>query len=92
VSGNKVLRRIFGPRREVGLSVELKKLRNERLQNKYSSSYIFRTIKSRNINLRDITRIAEMRNAYEILVGKPDGKRPCGRLTISVKKCVFYYH
>jgi hypothetical protein len=27
----------------------------------------------------DLARMAEMRNAYKILVGKPEGKRPLGR-------------
>jgi len=26
-----------------------------------------------------VTRMGEMRNAYKILIGKPEGRRPCGR-------------
>jgi hypothetical protein len=37
-------------------------------------------IKSRNMRwTRHVARIGEKRNAYRILVGKPEGKRPLGR-------------
>jgi hypothetical protein len=29
----------------------------------------------------NVARMEETRNAYELLVGKPEGKRPLGRLT-----------
>jgi len=29
--------------------------------------------------VRNIIRLGEMRNAYKILIGKPEGKRPLGR-------------
>jgi hypothetical protein len=53
---------------------------NEELHNLYSSPSIIRIIKS--IRMRwagHVARMGEKRNAYRILVGKPDGKRPLGR-------------
>jgi hypothetical protein len=53
---------------------------NEELHNLYSSPNINRMIKSRRIRLAGhVERIGEKRNAYGILVGKPEGKRPLGR-------------
>jgi hypothetical protein len=41
---------------------------------------IIRVIKSRRMRwARHAARMGETRNAYRILVGKPDGKRPLGR-------------
>jgi hypothetical protein len=39
---------------------------------------IIRVIKSRRIWARHIACIREMRNAYNILLGMPEGKRPLG--------------
>jgi hypothetical protein len=36
-------------------------------------------IKSRRIKARHVVRMGETRNAYRILVGKPEGKRPLGK-------------
>jgi hypothetical protein len=76
---NKVLRRIFGPMRdEVG--GEWRKLHNEELRNLYCSTSIIRIIKSRRMRRAGhVTRMGEKRNAYRLLVGKPEGKRPLGR-------------
>ena len=71
VSENRVLRRIFGPKRDE-LTREWKKLRNEELNNLYSSLNIVRVIKSR--RMRWAGHVARM----GVLVGKPDGKRPLG--------------
>jgi hypothetical protein len=58
----------------------LEKLHNEELHNLYSSPSIIRTIKSRRMRRAGhVARIGEKRNAYRILVGKPDGKIPLGR-------------
>jgi hypothetical protein len=76
---NRVLRRIFGPKRDE-VTGGWKKLHNEELHNLYSSPSIIRMIKSR--RMRWAGQVARMgkRNAYRILVGMPEGKRPLGRL------------
>jgi hypothetical protein len=74
-----VLRRIFGPRRDE-VTGDWKKLHNEELRNLYCSPNIIRMIKSRRMRWAgQVPRMEETRNAYEILVGKPEGKRPLGR-------------
>jgi hypothetical protein len=71
---NRVLRRIFGPKRG------WRKLNNEELHSLYSSPSIIRIIKSRRMKLaRHVARIGEKRNACRILVGKSEGKIPLGR-------------
>jgi hypothetical protein len=46
----------------------------------YSSPSIIRIIKSRRMGWAGhVARIAQKRNAYRILVGNPEGKRPLGR-------------
>jgi hypothetical protein len=55
-------------------------LHNEELHNLYSSPIIVRMVKSRRMRwARHVARMGAERNAYRILVGKPDGKRPLGR-------------
>jgi hypothetical protein len=50
------------------------------VNNLYSSPNIIRKIKSRRMRWSgDVARMGERRNAYRILVGKPEGKRPLGR-------------
>jgi hypothetical protein len=52
----------------------------EELHNLYSSPSIIRTSKSRRMRWAGrVARMAEKRNAYRILVGKPEGKRPSRR-------------
>jgi hypothetical protein len=56
------------------------RLHNEELHNLYSSPNIIRMIKSRRMRWAgQVTRMGEKRNAYRILVGKPEGNRPLGR-------------
>jgi hypothetical protein len=55
-----------------------RKLHNEELHNLYSSPNRIRMIKSR--RMRWAGHMGEPRNAYRILVGKPEGKRQLGRL------------
>jgi hypothetical protein len=75
---NRVLR-IFGPKRDEETGVR-RKLHNEELHNLYCSPSIIRMIKSRRMRLAGhVARMGEKRNAYRILVGKPEGKRPLGR-------------
>jgi hypothetical protein len=73
---NKVLRRIFGPKRDE-VKGGLRKLHNEELRELYSSSSIIRKIKSRRMRWAGhVARMGEKRNAYRLLVGKPEGKSP----------------
>jgi hypothetical protein len=72
----RVLRRIFGRRRDE-VTGEWRKLHNEELYEMYSSSDIIRIIKSRRVTWAGhVARMGEKRNAYRLLVGKPEGKRP----------------
>jgi hypothetical protein len=74
-----MLRRIFGPRREE-VTGDWRKLHNEELHNFYSSPNIIKMIKSRRMRrARHVARMGETRNAYRILVGKAEEKRPLGR-------------
>jgi hypothetical protein len=76
---NRVLRRIFGPKR-YGLTGGWRKLHNEELHNLYSSPSIIRIIKSRRMRWAGhVGQMGEKRNEYRLLVGKPEGKRPLGR-------------
>jgi hypothetical protein len=76
---NRVLRRICGPKRDE-VTGDWRKMRNEELHNLYSSPDIIRMIKSRRMRWAvHVARIGEKRNAYRILVEKPEGKRPLGR-------------
>jgi hypothetical protein len=76
---NRALRRIFGPKRDE-LTGEWKKIRNEKLNNLYSSPNIVRVIKSRRVRWAGhVARMGEGRGVYKVLVGKPEGTRPLGR-------------
>jgi hypothetical protein len=57
-----------------------RKLHNEELHNLYSLPNIIRMIKPRRMRwVGHVARTGETRNAYRILVGKPEKKRPLGR-------------
>jgi hypothetical protein len=59
---------------------EWRKLHNKELHDLYSSPSIIRIIKSRMMRwVGHVARMREKRNAYRLLVGKPDGKRPLER-------------
>jgi hypothetical protein len=74
-----VLRRIFGLKRDE-VTGEWRKLHNEEPRDLYSSPSIIRIIKSRRMRWAGhVARMGEKRNAYRLLVGKPEGKRPLGR-------------
>jgi hypothetical protein len=76
---NRVLRRIFGPKRD-GVTGGWRKLHNEELHNLYSSPSIIRIIKLRRMKWAGhVARMGEKKNVYRLLVGKPEGKRPLGR-------------
>jgi hypothetical protein len=77
---NRLLRRIFGPKRDE-VTGSWRKLHNEELHNLYSPPSIIRVIKSRMIKWAGhVARMGEKRNIYRLLMGKPEGKRPLGRL------------
>jgi hypothetical protein len=76
---NRVLRRIFGPTRDEVIG-EWRKLRNEELHVLYSYPSIIRIMKSRRMRWAgQVARMGEKKNAYRLLVGKPEGRRPLGR-------------
>jgi len=67
---NRVLRRIFGPKRDE-VKGEWRKLHNEELHNLYSSPNIVRVIKSRRMRWAGhVARMGEGRDVYRVLVGK----------------------
>jgi hypothetical protein len=69
---NRVLRRIFPPRRHE-VTGDWRKLHNEELHNLYSTPNILRMIKSRRMRwVGNVARMGETRNSYRILVGKPE--------------------
>jgi hypothetical protein len=71
---NRVLRRIFGQKRDE-VTGEWRKLHNEELHNLYSSSSIIRIIKSRRMRWAGhVAQMREKRHAYRLLLGKPKGK------------------
>jgi hypothetical protein len=76
---NRVLRRILGLKRDE-VTGGWRKLHIEELRDLYSSPSIIIIIMSRRMRRAGhIARMGEKRNAYRILVGKPEGKRPLGR-------------
>jgi hypothetical protein len=94
---NRVLRRIFGPRRDE-VTRERRKLHNEELNDLYCSPIIVRVIKSRRIRWAGhVACMGERRGIYGVLVWKPEGKREClgdpgidGRMVLRwiFRKCV----
>ena len=68
---NRVLRRIFGPKRDE-VTREWRKLHNEELNDLYSTPNIVWVIKSRRMRWAGhVARIRERRGVYRVLVGKP---------------------
>jgi hypothetical protein len=75
---NRVLRKIFGPKREEYGS--WRKLLNYEFHSLYSSLNIARVIKSGRMKWAlHLACMGEGRSTYRILVGRPGGKRPPGR-------------
>jgi hypothetical protein len=76
----RVLRRIFGPKRDE-VTREWRKLQNGEHNNLYSSPSIVRVIKSRRIIWAGhVARMGKRRGVFWVLVGKPEGKRQLGSL------------
>jgi hypothetical protein len=75
---NKMLRKIFGPKREEDGS--WRRFRNDELHSLYSSPNVVRVIKSRRMRWAGhVARMGEGRGVYRVLVGRPERKRPLGR-------------
>jgi hypothetical protein len=70
--------RMFRPKRDE-VTGGWRKLHNEKLHNLYSSPSIIRMIKPRRVRWAGHVARTESKNAYRILVGKPEGKRSLGR-------------
>jgi hypothetical protein len=80
---NRVLRRIFGPKRDK-VKGDWRKLHNEELSDLYCPINVVRVIKSRRMRWAGhIARMGESRGVYRVLVGKPERKRPLGKPKIS---------
>ena len=76
---NRVLRRVFGPKRDE-VTVEWRKLHKEDLSDLYSLPNIVRVVKSRRIRWAGhVALMGERRGVYWVLLGIPEGKRPLGR-------------
>jgi hypothetical protein len=76
---NRVLRRIFGPKRDE-VTGGWRKLHDEELHGLYSSPSTVRVIKARRMRWAGhVARMGEVRAAYNILVGRLEGRRPLGR-------------
>jgi hypothetical protein len=69
---NKVLRRLFGPKRDEIMG-DLRKLHNQELHNLYSFRNIIRIIKSTRMRVAGHA-WGEKKNVFRILVGKTEGK------------------
>ena len=76
---NRVLRRVFGPKRDE-VAGEWRKLHNEELIDLYSLPNIVRVIKSRRMKwVGHVALMGQGRGMHRVLVGKPETKRPLGR-------------
>jgi hypothetical protein len=72
---NRVLRTVFGPKRDE-ITGEWRKLHNEELSDLYSLPNIVRVVKSRRMRWAGhVARMAEGRSVYRVLVGKSEGRR-----------------
>jgi hypothetical protein len=70
---NRVLRRIFGPKRDE-VTGSWRKLHNEELHGLYSPPSIVRVIKARRMRwVGHVACMGEVRGVYNILVGRPEG-------------------
>jgi hypothetical protein len=77
---NRVLRRIFGPKRDEATG-EWIRLHNKELKDLYSSPNMMRMIESRRLRWAGhLACVGGKRGAYAILVARPEGRTPLGRL------------
>jgi len=76
---NRVLRRVFGPKRDE-VTGEWRKLHHEEVRDLYFLPNIVRVVKSIRIRWAGhVARMGEKRGVHRVLVVKPEGKRPLGR-------------
>jgi hypothetical protein len=76
---NRVLRRIFGPKRDE-VTGGWRKLHSEGPHGLYYSPSVVRVIKARRMRWTGhVARMGEVRGVYNILVWRPEGRRPLGR-------------
>jgi hypothetical protein len=76
---NRVLMRIFGPKRDKVTRV-WRRLQNEELNDLHSLPYIIWVIRLRRMRwVGCVAHMGERRGVYRDLVGKPEGKRPLGK-------------
>ena len=76
---NRVLRRVFGPKRGE-VTGEWRKIHKKKLSYLYSLPNIVRVVKSRRMRWAGhVARMGEGRGVHRVLVGKPEGERPPGR-------------
>ena len=76
---NRVLRELFGPKRQE-VTEEWRKLHNEELNDLYSLLNIVRVVKSRRMRWTGhVALMGEWKGVYRVLVGNPEGKRSSGR-------------
>ena len=76
---NRVLRRVFGPKRDE-VTGEWRKLHNEELRDLYFLPNIVQVVKSRRMRWAGhVACMGEGRGVHRVLVGNPEGKRPLGR-------------
>jgi hypothetical protein len=76
---NRVLRRVFWPKRDE-VTGEWRKLRNEEPNDLYSLPNMVRVVKKRRMRWAGhVVHMGEERRVHRVLVGKPEGKRPLGR-------------
>jgi hypothetical protein len=76
---NRVLRRVFGPKRDK-VTGDWSKLHKEQLNDLFSLPNIMWVVKSRRMRWAGhVVHMGEERGVHRVLVWKPEGKRPLGR-------------
>ena len=89
---NRVLRRVFGPKRDE-VTGEWRKLHKEELRDIFTLPNIVRVIKSRRMRWAGhVARMGEGRGVHRVLVGKPEGKRKWGDPDVDgriILRCIF---